>query len=269
MSTETFTENVLSGDGTAIAVERSGEGRPVVLVGGALSDRSASTPLAAHLARHFSVLNYDRRGRGESDDTAPYAVEREIEDLQAVIAAAGGEACVVGLSSGAVLALEAAAEGLAITRLALYEPPFYADEESARKAAREYVTELGELLSAGRRGDAVALLLGEAGTAEEEIGKMRNAPMWQGMEALAHTLAYDSAVMGRDGRDGVFSRERVAAVATPTLVLSGGQSPEWLGDMARQVAEAMPGGRHRSLEGQTHNADPEALAPVLREFFTG
>jgi len=259
---------VRSSDGTTIAFDQWGEGSPLVYVGGALNDRSAGAPLAAILAQRFTVLSYDRRGRGASGDTKPYTVEREVEDLEALIVEAGGSAFVYGMSSGGVLALEAAAGGLAITKLAIYEPPFAADDNQ-RRGAREYATKLAELLSAGRRGDAIELFMTMVGMPAEMIGQMRGAPMWPALEALAPSLAYDSAVMGDSSRGSSLPTERLAAVATPTLVLDGGASPAWMREMARRVANALPGGQHRRLEGQTHDVAPEALAPALEEFFAG
>ena len=176
-------------------------------------------------------------------------------------------ATVYGMSSGAVLALEAAARGLPITKLALYEPPFAADD-ARRRQAREYAAKLAELLAADRRGDALEAFMTMVGAPAGMVGQMRGAPMWPALEALAPTLAYDSAVMG-DSRGGPLPAERLAAVATPTIVLAGGASPAWMREVARQVAGALPHGRHRSLDGQTHDVAAEALAPVLEEFLAG
>jgi pimeloyl-ACP methyl ester carboxylesterase len=259
---------VRSSDGTTIAFDQWGEGPPLIYVGGGLNDRSAGAPLGGLLASRFTVLSYDRRGRGASGDTAPYAVEREVEDLEALIAAAGGSAFVYGMSSGSVLPLEAAAQGLAITKLAIYEPPFFADEGQQRRA-RTYATKLTELLSAGRRGDALELFMTTVGVPAEMIGQMRGTPMWSALEALAPSLAYDSAAMGYGSRGGSLPTERLAAVATPALVLSGGASPAWMGEVAQRVAKSLPEGQYRCLEGQTHDVAPDALAPVLEEFFAG
>jgi pimeloyl-ACP methyl ester carboxylesterase len=260
--------SVRSSDGTTIAFDQWGEGSPLIYVGGALNGRSSGAPLAALLAQRFTVLSYDRRGRGDSGDTAPYAVEREVEDLAALIAAAGGSAFVYGMSSGGALALEAAAQGLAIPKLAVYEVPFSADD-SQRQRARAYTAKLTELLSAGRRGDAVELFMTMVGIPAEMIGQLRGAPMWPALEALAPSLAHDSAVMGDGGRGGSLPTERLAAMAVPTLVLDGSASPAWMREMARRIAGTLPEGLHRTLEGQTHDVAPAALAPVLEEFFGG
>ena len=253
---------VISKDGTAIAFDRSGEGPAVILVCGASTTRSANAPLAVLLAQHFTVFNYDRRGRGDSDDTVPYAVEREVEDLDALIIEAGGSASVFGTSSGAILALDAAAHGLAITKLALWEPPFSVDDDGPRRH-KEYATRLTELLAAGRRGDAVELFMKSVGLPPEFVAQARNAPWWSATEDLAHTLAYDAAVMG----DSSVPTERVASVTVPTLVMDGGATPAWARNAAQALADALPDVRRRTLEGQDHNVAPEALAPVLEEFF--
>jgi len=255
---------VQSIDGTSIAFDRSGEGQAIVMVGGGSVDRMANAPLAALLNEHFTVFNYDRRGRGDSGDTAPYAVEREIEDIDALINEAGGSASVYGTSSGAALALEAAASGLAITKLALWEPPFILDDSRPRPpadTARIYT----ELVSRGRRGEAVEFFMRQVvGLPAEFVAQARKAPWWPAQEALAHTLAYDATIMG----DYSLPSERVASVTTPTLVIAGGASPMWMRDTAQAVAETLPDGRHRTLEGQEHNVAPDAIAPVLEEFFT-
>src|SRR2546421_1143459 len=184
---------VISKDGTAIAFDQSGHGPALILVAAATATRLAEAALAATLAPHFTMFAYDRRGRGDSGDTAPYAVEREVEDLDALIVEAGGLASVFGTSSGAILALEAAAHGLAITKLALWEPPFSVDDDGPQRH-KEYATRLAELLAAGRRGDAVALFMKQVGLPPEFVAQARNAPWWSATEDLAHTLAYDAAV---------------------------------------------------------------------------
>ena len=200
-----------SADGTVIAFDQFGDGPPVIMAAGAFNTRAATEPLARALQGQFSVLNYDRRGRGDSGDTAPYAVDCEIEDLGVLITAAGGSASVFGYSSGATLALRAAAAGLASTHLVLYEPPFR-----------------------------------------------------PGLEAIAHTLAYDAAVTG----DMSLPARLLASVTAPALVICGEQSPPMLQAAARAVAETMPNGRLCELAGQTHDISPEAAAPVIADFLT-
>ena len=253
-------------DGTAIAFDRSGKGPAVIVVGGVLGDRSQQAPLVVLLAEHFTVFNYDRRGHGQSGDTPPYAVEREVEDLEALIKEAGGSAFVYGTSGCAILALEAAARGLAakIKKLALWEPPYIVDD-SRPAAPKDYKAQLTEMLSEGRRGDMVELFMTKAvGMPVEIVAQMRNAPWWPAQEALAHTLIYDAAIVG----DYSLPTERVAVVKTPTLVIDGGETP-WLSHAAEAVADALPNAQRRTLKGQPHNVAPEAIAPVLEEFFKG
>jgi len=254
-------ETVRSRDGTGIAVERRGEGPPVVLISGASTTRAIHAPLSELLAEDFMVFNYDRRGRGESSDTAPYAVEREIEDLKAVIVVAGGEAAVFGNSSGAVLALRAAAARVPITKLALWEPPFMVDPEAPVRQ-KEYVTELTQLLEANRRGDAMALFLKTIGLPDAMIAGMRQAPMCPGMEEIAPTLLYDAAVMG----DSTVPID-LASVDNPSLVLYGSETGAWAQDAARVLTSVLPNSRSRALEGQNHAVAWEVITPVLREFF--
>jgi alpha-beta hydrolase superfamily lysophospholipase len=255
---------VTSADGTAIGYERAGSGPALVLVDGAMCYRAAGPmrPLAALLRDTFTVHTYDRRGRGESGDTPPYAVAREVEDLRAVIAGAGGEAYVYAISSGAALALAAAAAGPDITGLALYEPPFLAEVEDGARF-KEYTVRLNELLDAGRDGDAVARFMAHVGMPEQAIAGIRAQPAWAALEAIAPTLAYDDQVLG----DGRVPRELAATIAIPTLVLAGGASPRNLQRAAKAAADALPAAAHRTLDGQTHDVDPAALAPVLADFF--
>jgi len=258
---------VASADGTTIAYERFGDGEPVILISAALCDRTATLPLAEQLAQRFSVINYDSRGRGDSGDTTPYAVEREIEDLGALIAEAGGMASVYGHSSGAGLGLHAAAHGLPITKLVLHEPPFApggGDEE--RQKSWEHTENIKRLVAQDRRGDAVELHMTAAGMPPEMVAQMREGPWWTGMEANAHTLPYDFEVVSDSSRGGATPVDQASSVTIPTLVLAGGASPAWMIDLARQIADAMPNGRHRVLVGQEHIVPPEVLAPVLMEF---
>jgi pimeloyl-ACP methyl ester carboxylesterase len=257
-------DTAVSADGTTIAYDRFGAGPPVIMAAGAFNTRSTTEPLARALQKHFTVLNYDRRGRGDSGDTAPYAVDREIEDLGALIAAAGGAASVFGYSSGANLALKAAVSGLAITKLVLYEPPFNADDSYPALPA-DLADQLAKLVSAGRRGDAVELYQTKAvGIPEDVVAQMRHAPFRPGLEAIAPTLAYDAAIVG----DRSLPTELIASVTIPTLVICGEQSPPFLRAAAQAVANALPNGRLDTLAGQGHDISPEATAPVMTEFLT-
>lgn len=262
--------HVRSKDGTSIAYERIGSGPAVILVGGGAVDRSENAPLASELAQHFTVYNYDRRGRGDSRDTLPYAVQREIEDMEALITEAGGSAHLYGASSGGALAMEAAAAGLAVDKIAVYEVPYSMTDDRVRQW-QQYVEKLGALLAEGRRGDAFALFMAVAGASEEMIASARNSPVWPGCEAIAPTLAYDAACIG-DGRP---PKDRLATITQPTLVATGGASPDSFvgggGSFFDQAADAItasiPDAQRQTVEGQTHMVDPKALAPVLERFF--
>ncbi len=249
---------VTSSDGTIIAFDRLGNGPPVILVCGASTDHRANAPLAELLAEHFTVFNYDRRGRGDSEDTLPYAVEREVEDLDALINEAGGSAFVYGTSSGGVLALEAAVSGLAITKLALWEPPFSLDQCSRPPA--DQVERYNEMIAEGRRGDAVEFFMSKVvGLPPEFVALARTQTFWQAQEALAHTLAYDATIMG----DYSLPVKRAEAVTVPTLVMAGGASFPFMRQTAQALADALPNGQHRILEAQEHNVGAQALAAVL------
>ncbi|MCF3965274.1 alpha/beta fold hydrolase [Streptomyces fuscigenes] len=251
-----------SADGTVIAYRRAGRGRPVIVVGGSFGTAETSAPLAGLLAPGFQAVTYDRRGRGDSGDTAPYAVEREIEDVAALLAAAGGGACVYGVSSGAALALEAAAAGLPIERVAVYEPPYRADPAEVRDRPA-YSRRLRALLAEGRRAEAIGQVLAVVGVTPAEVEALRDTEAWPPLLAVAPTLAYDDAVIGT----GLVPAGRLAGVTAPALVMDGGASPHAMRAGARAVAASLPRGSHRTLPGQTHAVEPDVLAPVLREFF--
>ncbi|MGH2463109.1 MAG: alpha/beta fold hydrolase [Candidatus Limnocylindria bacterium] len=254
---------VTSRDGTTIAFDRLGHGPPVVLVCGGSVDRQSNAAVAALLAPDFTVFNFDRRGRGDSGDTLPYAIGREIEDIDAVVAAAGGAAGLYGSSSGAALAL-AAAEKLAgrITKLALWEPPFILDEHARPPA--DHVEQFNAMIAEGRRGDAVEFFMGTiVGIPPEFVAFARTQPFWAAQERIAHTLAYDATVMG----DYSLPVERAAAVNTPTIVIAGGADMPWMRESAKALADAMPYGQVRILDGEGHNVAPDVIAPVLADFF--
>ncbi|WP_026876732.1 alpha/beta fold hydrolase [Jiangella gansuensis] len=254
-------ERIESKDGTQIAFDQLGEGPPIIVVAGAACDRGVDAALAGALARHFTVLNYDRRGRGDSGDTQPYAVAREVEDLHALLEAAGGSAGVLGLSSGAALAAEAAASGLPVTRLVMWEPPFSVDPDGPRRAA-EYTGRLDELLGVDDRDGALAHFMRQVGMPDQAIDGMRHSPYWQAGLSLAPTLAYDAAIMG----DSTVPADRFGRIAVPTLVLAGSRSPAFLIGAARRAAAAVPGAGFDVLDGQDHNVAPEAITPVVAEF---
>jgi pimeloyl-ACP methyl ester carboxylesterase len=258
-------EHVTSSDGTKIGFDRIGHGPAVILVCGGSVDRMSNAGVAAGLASDFTAFNYDRRGRGISGDTPPYAIEREIEDIDAVVTAAGGSAYLYGSSSGAVLALFAAqALRGRITKLALWEPPFILDP-SARPPA-DQVEQYNTMLAEGRRGDAAQYFMEKVVRMPAEfVAGARSQPWWAATEALAHTLPYDATIMG----DYSLPTERAAEVTIPTLVLDGGASFGFMRPAADALARVLPYGQRRTLAGQEHNIDPNVLTPALKEFFAG
>lgn len=249
---------VRSADGTEIAFHRSGSGPAVVLVDPALgySGFDHLRTLGALLAERFSVYSYDRRGRGGSGDAEPYHVAREVEDLAAVIGEAGGSACVYGFSSGALLALQAAASGLAIERLAVFEPPVRAEGEPPET---EFTAEIAGLVASGRRWEAVERFLRSIGLPDEMIPE--TAPTRPALEAVAHTLVYDCEISNAT------TYELLRSVQTPTLVLDSEASSDDLTGGTAAIAAALPNGTRRSLAGEWHGVPDEELAPVLAEFF--
>src|SRR5918999_1178296 len=254
-------DRVKSKDGTSIAYDRDGKGPALILVGGALDDGSENAPLAQTLAANFTVYNYARRGRGASGDTPPYDVQREVEDIAALIDLAGGSAHVFGVSSGGMFAFEAAAAGVDIDRLAVYEVP-YDPSGDAPERFRRYRDQLDAALRDDRRGDAVALFMRLAGASEENIETAKKSPYWPGLEALAPTLAYDAACYGQP------PAARLATIRQPTLVVTGG-GVEFFELAANAVATIIPNARRLILEGQGHVADPRIVASTLEQFFRG
>ena len=261
-------EKVTSKDGTRIVYEKDGKGPAVILVTGAMGTRNNFTELAQLLASDFTVYNYDRRGRGDSTDTKPSSVEKEVEDIEALIDATGGSAYVSGISSGGALALEASLLLKdKVKKLAVYEIP-YDSSEAGIKAWHEYRTKLSEFIAADRRGDAVALFMKFVGVPDEMLEGMRQAPFWQGLEAVAPTLLYDAAALGEDR---TVPSGRAKNVTSQTLVLDGGESLKLMPFMhvtALALAKAIPNAKQQTLGGQRHDVDMKVLAPVLIEFFT-
>jgi pimeloyl-ACP methyl ester carboxylesterase len=254
-----------SADGTAIAADRTGSGPALVLVAPALATRTAFAPLAELLAPHFTVYAYDRRGRGDSGDTPPYAADREIEDLVAVIRAAGGSANVFGHSSGAVLALDAAARDVGVTKLALYEPPSIVDGEPM---PADFADQLAGLVAADRRGDALALWMrSTVRTSDEAIAQARTEPWWPAVEAVAHTTPYDATITAPYTTGRPLPAQRWSNATMPTLVLDGEVSPSFLRDGAKALAGILPNATSNTFPGQGHGAPPEMAAPILTAFF--
>jgi pimeloyl-ACP methyl ester carboxylesterase len=256
-----------SRDGTQIAYEQRGDGPPLLVVDGALSTRMSDSKAALVdlLAPQLSVYCYDRRGRGDSGNTLPYAVQREIDDIEALIDVAGGTASLYGHSSGGCLALDAAAVlGNKVSKVAIYEAP-YNDDPAAQQAWGEYIEGLNEALAEDRRGDAVALFMRYAGTPADQVDAMRQAPWWSHLEAIAPTLAYDHAAIL--GRTAAVPTERLADILTSTLVMAGGSSYSFMRTTAQTIAHALPNGELLVLDGQTHEVRPQVLGPALTEFF--
>ena len=255
----------ISKDGTAIAYERSGKGPALILVDGALCSRQFGPmpKLAPLLAQHFTVYMYDRRGRGQSGDTLPHSKAREVEDIAALIHEAGEPAFLLGLSSGAALALEAVASGLNVRKVAAYEPPFV--DAGERRGGAEHERRLASLISAGDRGGAVKYFMRTmVGLPAVAVVVMRLMPwIWGKLEAVAHTLPYDAAVMG----DYTVPVARFASIRIPILVMHGSKTDGRLQTAALAVANAIPGVQHQTLAGQTHNVKPAVLAPAVVEFF--
>jgi pimeloyl-ACP methyl ester carboxylesterase len=255
---------VTSKDGTKIAIDVTGDGPPVILVCGGSVDRMSNAGVAGILSARFTTLNYDRRGRGDSGDTQPYAPEREIEDIQAVLSEAGGSAFVYGTSSGAALALDATARTPGITKLAMWEPPYFTEEFFSSRPPLDTASTYRKLVAEDRRGDAVEYFMAEVvGMPPEFVAGARSAPWWASQEAIAHTLAYDAEIMD----DYSVPTELASSVETPTIVIGGGASFPFLHSSADALAEALPNAERRTLEGQEHNVDPETIAKVLEEFF--
>ena len=257
-------QTVTSKDGTKLAVDIAGSGPAIVLVSGGSVDRGSNAGLAEALNADFTTYNYDRRGRGDSGDTAPYAVEREIEDIEAVIALAGGKAHLYGSSSGAALALEAAAAGAPVDKLVLWEPPYNVDPDGRPPA--DSVEQLDRMVAEGRRSDAATFFMVDMVRMPAEFAAYaKTQPWWAGQEAIAHTLAYDARVMG----DYAPPVSTAARITVPTIILTGGASFPFMHPTADVLAAAIPDARTRRLEGQEHNVDPTVLGPAIKEFLLG
>jgi len=243
-----------------IAFDRIGQGSPVILVLGAFNTRPVGAPLAAALGEQHTVVNYDRRGRGGSGDSTPYAVEREIEDLDTLVQHVGGSAALFGFSSGAALALAAAAHGLAVTKLALFDLPLHV-ERPANPV--DHAAALDALVRAGRRGEAVEYFQRKmVGIPEPIVVQFRTAPFRAALEAMAHTLVYEATILG----DGQLPLDKVRSVRAPTLALAAGEGPPFMRETAEALASALPNGRALVLAGATHDLVPDVLAPPLLEF---
>jgi pimeloyl-ACP methyl ester carboxylesterase len=265
-------KNVTSKDGTIIAYEQTGTGPVIILVAAALADRGGTTRLAKHLAEHFTVINYDRRGRGKSKDTQPYAVDREVEDVEALIDANGGSAFVFGSSSGAALALEAASKlGSKVKMLFMYEPPFIVDN-SRPPIPNDFSKQVSELVSAGRRDDAVKLFFTNGiGMPNFAVTLMRLLmPGWSKMAGRAHTIPYDLAVLAGTQEGKPLPAKRWANTTAPTLVVVGSESEAFFHSGAKALVEILPNAQYHSLEGCSHSAvlmAPQVMAIEVEHFF--
>lgn len=259
---------VTSKDGTEIAYEMLGSGPPLILVDGALCYRASgpARPLAEQLKDRFTVYIYDRRGRGESGNTLPYAVEREVEDLEALIAAAGGSAMLYGISSGGVLALEAANRSNGVVSVFVYEAPLITD--STRRLAPGYAEKMEALIAADRRGAALKHFMGTGvGLPGFMVFIMQFMPMWKTLKAVAPTLAYDTALTAPLQQSRPLSPGRWSNIKVPAKIVGGTKSAAWMRNAQKAIAEVLPDARHAELEGQDHMVKPEAIAPMIKEFF--
>ena len=262
---------VQSADGTTIAFTRAGQGPPLILVDGALCSRSFGPmpKLAAQLTPHFTVYTYDRRGRGASGDTKPYTPDREVDDIEALVTAAsgaGGTVFVHGTSSGAALALEAAKRIPAIGKLAVYEPPFIVDGTRS-PIPDDYLATLSRLVAERRDGDAVKMFMRFVGTPAVFTAVLPLTPVWPKLKKVAPTLPYDIAIVQDHQRGAPFTPAEWAAVKVPALVAAGSKSPAWMANATRALAGALPDASYQTLPGQNHMVKPQAIAPVLTEFF--
>ncbi|KAA9159759.1 alpha/beta hydrolase [Amycolatopsis acidicola] len=259
---------VTSCDGTTLTYDRTGSGPALIQVDGALCHRAfgPSGPLAEQLKTEFTVFRYDRRGRGGSENTLPYSPDREIEDLQAVLAEAGGSAFVYGVSSGAGLALEAAKNLSGITKLVVYEPPFIVDDSRA-PVPEDYPERVATAVESGRRGEAVKLFMKSTGAPGFFVAIMPLVAPWSKLKAVAHTIPYDLEIMASHQHGHPLPAEEFGKVSIPTLAVVGGKSPHWMQQSVRAVASVVPEARFEVLPGQNHMVKPGPLAPVLTGFF--
>lgn len=261
---------VTSKDGTTIAFDKVGSGSAVILINGAMSFRAFDptfAQLAELLGKDFTVYNYDRRGKGESGDTQPFTKNCEIEDIQALIEDAGGQAMLFGISSGGAIALEAAAAIPGVTKVAVYEVPFIVDD--SREPLKDYEGHTSRLVAEGKLDELVEYFITQVvGMPAEFVGGMKqDQGMWGGMKAIAPTIPYDAAFVGEFMQGKPLPAGHWAKLTMPVLVANGGASPAWLRHGADALAMVLPHASRETLEGQTHQVDATALAPVLREFF--
>ena len=264
-----MTHYTTSKDGTKIAYSKTGKGKPLILVDGAFCHRKfgANEKLPQHLSEHFTVYSYDRRGRNESENTLPYSPQKEYDDLQAVINEAGENASVYGISSGAALALEAANAGVKMEKLALYEAPYITDN-SRSPLPENYLKTLTEFAEQGENGKAVKYFMRTGiGLPSFVVWMMQLMPAWKQMEQLAHTLPYDTEILGDTGYGKPFNKEKWSNINIPTLVISGSKSAKWSQNSMQHLATVLPNAQHHTLKGQSHIVNPKVLAKELKHFF--
>jgi pimeloyl-ACP methyl ester carboxylesterase len=259
--------HIKSKDGTRIAFDKTGRGPAIIIVNGALSYRAVydDKSLVSALSKDFTIYTYDRRGRGESTDTKPYNVEREIEDIEALIEDAGGSARLYGVSSGAALSLLASARlgKSKIPQLVLYEPPYGTDSEKKKQDFADQRKRIDELITTGNRGDAMSFHFTAIGTPPEALDSLRKSREWPLMESVEHTLAYDYAILD----DGAIPVDAAKKATMPALVMNGEKSFGFMSEAAKNLSKVMPNVQWKTLKGQTHHPSPEMLAPVLKGFF--
>ena len=258
-----------SKDGTSIAVDKLGSGPPVIFVDGALCYRASgpSAGVAKLLSERLTVFTYDRRGRGDSGNTPPYAIDREVEDLAAIIREAGGAAFVCGVSSGAVLALEAARRGLGVTKLALYEAPLIVDDTHP-PIPPDFLTRLEAAVAADRRGDAVSMFLKLVGVPGFGVVIMRLMPVWKKLTAVAHTLPHDIRLVEPYQHGTPLPASYWSGATMGTLAIDGGKSPAYMRNGMRALAGVLPNATYVTLPGQTHMINAKVLVPELVKFFS-
>lgn len=255
-------QSVISKDGTKIAYEKKGAGPVIILVLGALNKRGSGKKLTEQLTDHFTVVSYDRRGRGDSTNTLPYTTDKEVEDLEALIDDLGGSSYLYGHSSGAVLALLAAQKlGSKVSGLALYELPYNANTE-AQKAAKAYSKTLKQLINEDKRGEAVTLFIKPFGVTDKQLAAMQHMPMWKGLTSLAPTLVYDTVELMEQ-----YPHIDLKDIKVPTLVMYGTASPAFMAETANSLLQTLPHATLQPLENQTHDVKAEVLAPHLVSFF--
>jgi pimeloyl-ACP methyl ester carboxylesterase len=252
---------VTSADGTNIAYAEQGSGPPLIFVAGAFNDHTAGASLAKVLARNFTVITYDRRGRGQSSDAPDYTMQKEIEDIAALLTVIGEPPALLGFSSGAVLIMEGARQSLGFGKLILVEPPYLLDDSRPRPS-KTSVLELKALVDAGERGAAVERFQAEyVGIPPEIIEQLRQAPFRPNLETIAHTTVYDATIVG----DLSLDPELPEAIAQPVLIIAGTDSAPFLVETCKALADMVPNGRYAGIDDMNHDLTP-ALAPAIVKF---